>query len=63
MNNFDHADLNFSFNFFSKMADKVTKICMYIYMYRKLEKSTVLNIIEYLQVPYILEICYLYHLQ
>jgi hypothetical protein len=28
-----------------------------------LEKSTVLNITERLQVPYILEICYLYHLQ
>jgi hypothetical protein len=43
------------------MADKVTKICMDIY--RKLEKSTVLNIIERLQVPYILEICYLHYLQ
>jgi hypothetical protein len=43
------------------MADKVTKICMDVY--RKLEKDTVLNIIERLQVPYILEICYLYYLQ
>jgi hypothetical protein len=36
------------------MADKVTKICMDIY--RKLEKSRVLNIIERLQIPNILEI-------
>ena len=42
------------------MADKVTKSCMDIY--RKMEKSRVLNIIEGLQVP-ILEICYLYNLQ
>jgi hypothetical protein len=41
------------------MADTVTKICMYIY--RKLEKSRVLNIKEDLQVPDILEICYLYN--
>jgi hypothetical protein len=43
------------------MADKVTKICMDIY--RKLEKRRVLNIIERLQIPNILEICYLYNLQ
>jgi hypothetical protein len=43
------------------MADTVTKICMDIY--RKLEKSRVLNIIEDLQIPDILEICYLYNLQ
>jgi hypothetical protein len=43
------------------MADKVTKICMDIY--RKLEKSRVLNIIERLQISNILEICYLYNLQ
>jgi hypothetical protein len=43
------------------MADKVTEICMDIY--RKLEKSRVLNIIERLQIPNILEICYLYNLQ
>jgi hypothetical protein len=36
------------------MADKVTKICMDIY--RKLEESSVLNIIERLQSPNILEI-------
>jgi hypothetical protein len=40
------------------MADKVTKNC--IDTYRKLEKSRVLNIIEDLQIPDILEICYLY---
>jgi hypothetical protein len=43
------------------MADKVTKICMDIY--RKLGKSRVLNIIERLQNPNILAICYLYNLQ
>jgi hypothetical protein len=43
------------------MADKVTKMCMDIY--GKLEKSTVLKIIERLQIPNILEICYLYNLQ
>jgi hypothetical protein len=43
------------------MADKVTKICMNIY--RKLEKIRVLNIIERLQIPNILEICYLHNLQ
>jgi hypothetical protein len=42
------------------MADRVTKMCMDIY--RKLEKSWVLNIIEDLQIPGILEICYLYNL-
>jgi hypothetical protein len=41
------------------MADTVTKICMDIY--RKLEKTRVLNI-EDLQIPDILEICYLYNL-
>jgi hypothetical protein len=45
------------------MADKVTKICMDIHVYRKLEKSRVLNIIERLQIPNILETCYLYNLQ
>jgi hypothetical protein len=39
------------------MADTVTKISIDIY--RKLEKSRVLNIIEDLQIPNILEICYL----
>jgi hypothetical protein len=43
------------------MTDKVTKICMDIY--GKLEKSKVLNIIERLQIPDILEICYFYNLQ
>jgi hypothetical protein len=38
----------------------VTKMCMDIY--GKLEKSGVLNIIEGLQVPNILEMCYLYNL-
>jgi hypothetical protein len=42
------------------MADTLTKICMDIY--RKLEKCKVLNIIEDLQIPDILEICYLYTL-
>jgi hypothetical protein len=42
------------------MADKLTKICMDIF--RKLEKSGVLNIIEGLQVPNILDIFYLYNL-
>jgi hypothetical protein len=46
--------------FHKKMADKVTKICMDIY--RKLEKSGVLNIREGLQISDILEICYLYNL-
>jgi hypothetical protein len=43
------------------MADKVTKICMDIY--RKLEKSRVLNVTERLQIRNNLEICYLYNLQ
>jgi hypothetical protein len=42
------------------MADKVTKICMDTY--GELEKSRVLNITERLQIPNILEICYLYNL-
>jgi hypothetical protein len=42
------------------MADTGTKICMDIYW--KLEKSRVLNIIEDLQIPDILEICYFYYL-
>jgi hypothetical protein len=42
------------------MADKVTKICVDIY--GKLEKSRVLNIMERLQIPNILELCYLYDL-
>jgi hypothetical protein len=45
--------------FLTKMADKVT----YMHIYWKLEKSRVLNIIERLQIPHILEICYLYNLQ
>jgi hypothetical protein len=61
MKNFDHADFNFLFNFSQKwQKNKVTKICMDIY--RKLEKSGVLNIREGLQIPDILEICYLYNL-
>jgi hypothetical protein len=42
------------------MADKVIKICMDIY--GELKISSVLNIIERLQIPNILEICYLYNL-
>jgi hypothetical protein len=60
MNNFDRGDFIFSLNFFTKMADTGTKICMDIY--RKLKKSKVLNIIEDLQIPDILEICYLCNL-
>jgi hypothetical protein len=56
MNNFDHADFNFSL-----MAARVIKICMDIY--RKSEKSRFLNTIERLQIPNILEICYLYNFQ
>jgi hypothetical protein len=61
MNKFDRADCKFFNQILTKMADKVTKICMDIY--RILEKSRVLNIIERLQIPNILEICYLYNLQ
>jgi hypothetical protein len=43
------------------MADKVTKICMDILDWT-LEKSKILNIIEHLQSPDILEICYFYNL-
>jgi hypothetical protein len=39
----------------------VTKICMDIY--RKFEKSRVLNVTERLQIPNNLEICYLYNLK
>jgi hypothetical protein len=57
MNNFHHADfIIFLFNFSQKIADKVTKICLY----RKSEKSGVLNIKEGLQIPNNLEICNLY---
>jgi hypothetical protein len=56
MNNFDSANFKFLFKFFTKMANKVTKMCMDIY--RKLEKSGVLNIRDGLQFPDILEICY-----
>jgi hypothetical protein len=60
MNNFDRADFIFSLNIFTKMAHTGTKICMDIY--RKLEKSRVFNIKEDLQIPDILEICFLYTL-
>jgi hypothetical protein len=54
MNNFDHRDFYFFIQIFTKMEDKVTKICMDIY--RKLgEKSGLLNIIEGLQTPNTLE--------
>jgi hypothetical protein len=43
------------------MADKVIIICMEIY--GELKISSVLNIIERLQIPNILEICYLYNLR
>jgi hypothetical protein len=56
MNNFDRADFIFSLN----LAVTVTNISIDIY--RKLEKSRVLNIIEDLQVPDILEICLLCNL-
>jgi hypothetical protein len=41
------------------MVDKMTKICMD--MYKELEKSRVLYIIEGLQIPNILEICYFHN--
>jgi hypothetical protein len=60
MNNFDRANFIFFIKFFTKMADTVRKNCIDIY--GKLEKSRVLNITEGLQVPNILEMCYLYNL-
>jgi hypothetical protein len=42
------------------MADKVIKMCMDLY--GELKISSVLNIIERLQSPQILEICYSYNL-
>jgi hypothetical protein len=42
------------------MADNVTKICVGIY--RKLEKSRFLNIIEGLQIPNTLEMCHVCNL-
>jgi hypothetical protein len=60
MDNSNRAYLIFSLIFSTKKVDTGTKICMDIY--RKLEKSRVLNIIEDLQIPDILEICYLYNL-
>jgi hypothetical protein len=59
MNNFD-CRFYFFIRFFTKIADTVTKICMDLY--RKLHISRVLNIIESLRVPNILENCYLYNL-
>jgi hypothetical protein len=53
MNNFDHADFIFSLIFSQKWQIQGQKICMNIY--RKLEKSRVLNIIEDLQIPVIFE--------
>jgi hypothetical protein len=61
MNNFDRAGFIFSLNFSQKMADKGTRLCMDIS--RTLEKSRILNIIENLEIPDILEICYLCNLQ
>jgi hypothetical protein len=52
MNNSDRADFNLT-----KMAEKVTIICIDISM------EIVLNIIELLQIPNILEISNLYNLQ
>jgi hypothetical protein len=60
MNNFDRADFIFSLNFSQKWQIQGQKIVLDIY--RKLEKSRVLNIIEDLQIPDIVEICYLYNL-
>jgi hypothetical protein len=57
MNDCDREDFKFLINFLAKMADKFTKICMDIY--RKLEKSRALKIIERLQIPNILEISYI----
>jgi hypothetical protein len=51
----DLADFIFLLNFSQKWLIHGQK-------YRKLEKSRVLNIIEYLQIPDILEICYVYNL-
>ena len=59
MNNFNRADFIFSFIFSTKMSDTGTKICMDIY--RKLQKSRVLSILEVLQIPDILEIYYLHN--
>jgi hypothetical protein len=53
MNNFDSADFNFSLNFSQKWQIKWQK---FVWTYR------VLNIIEGLRIPNILEICYLYNL-
>jgi hypothetical protein len=61
MNIYNRTDLKIFIQFFTKMADKETKLWMNIY--GKLERSSVLNITEGLQIPYILEICYSYNLQ
>jgi hypothetical protein len=60
MNNFDRADFNFLLIFSQKWQIKVIKICMDIY--GELKISSVLNIIQRLQILDILEICYLYNL-
>jgi hypothetical protein len=77
MNNFGRADLILSLNFSQKWQIQGQKFVwtssrghgaelgqgtdFYLVM-RELEKSRVLNIIEDLQIPDILEICYLYNL-
>jgi hypothetical protein len=55
MNDFDRADFIFSLNFSQNWQIQWQK-------YRKLVKSRVLNFIEDLQIPDVLEICYLYNL-
>jgi hypothetical protein len=58
MNNFDRADFIFSLNFSQKWQIQGQKF-VWTYNYRKLEKSRVLNIIEDLQIPDILDFFYL----
>jgi hypothetical protein len=56
MNNFDIIDLKENYSKFQqqKMVNKVTKSC--VVMYRELENSRILNIIESLQFHNIFEI-------
>jgi hypothetical protein len=60
MSNFDRADFIFSLDFSLKWQIQGQK---FVWTYLgNLEKSKVLNIIEDLQIPDILEICYSYNL-